>query len=268
MESENAVEVGAQNGAKGRERSSIQFPYGDLNDAIEVVKKMHERGGMTCTLDQLCAWLGHENINSGTFRTKVAAARMLGLIETSRDNITMRPLGSQILDPQRQTQAKVSAFLSVPLYREIYTRYKGGMLPKDVGLENEMRMLGVAAKQTDKARQAFQRSAKQAGLFGQGEDRLVLPGGTTADDVPGATIVPLPPGAGLEDGQEKRKNGGGSGGGENPPPLDDVDPLIAGLVRRLPKADSDFPKSKRKKWMSTLDSAFDMIYKDSESTTK
>jgi hypothetical protein len=35
--------------------------------------------------------------------------------------------------------------------------------------------LGVAKKQTDKARQTFQRSAQQAGFFAYGQDRLVMP---------------------------------------------------------------------------------------------
>jgi hypothetical protein len=42
-------------------------------------------------------------------------------------------------------------------------------------LEREIANLGVAPKQTDKARQSFERSARQAGFFLQGEDRLVQP---------------------------------------------------------------------------------------------
>ena len=42
-------------------------------------------------------------------------------------------------------------------------------------LERETAQLGVAVKQTDKARQVFERSARQASFFGAGPDRLVRP---------------------------------------------------------------------------------------------
>ena len=79
------------------------------------------------------------------------------------------------VDPQKGAAAKVEAFLTVPLYRAIYDRYAGSLLPNNIGLEKEMTELGVAAKQADKARQAFQRSAAEAGFFRQGSNKLVKP---------------------------------------------------------------------------------------------
>jgi hypothetical protein len=72
-------------------------------------------------------------------------------------------------------QARVDAFLHVPLFQAIYQNHETGLLPDDQGLETEIIQLGVSEKQADRARQAFQRSAEQAGFFKNAKDRLVLP---------------------------------------------------------------------------------------------
>jgi len=65
--------------------------------------------------------------------------------------------------------------------------HDGYTLPGPGPLERFMRDAGVSPKQTGKARQAFMRSARQAGFFAHGEDRLVRPSfptggaGNTAD---------------------------------------------------------------------------------------
>jgi hypothetical protein len=64
--------------AQNVQRSKIGFPYGDLDDAIEVVKPIYNRGGSSATFDQLVDWMGHDNVNSGTFRVKIATARIFG----------------------------------------------------------------------------------------------------------------------------------------------------------------------------------------------
>ena len=76
--------------------------------------------------------------------------------------------------------------------------------------------LGVAAKQKDRARRVFQRSAERAGFFEHGNGRLVMPGVTRGDPSLG------------EDGGVKEKvisNIGGRGG--------PADPLIAALISKL-----------------------------------
>jgi len=224
-----------------RERSTIEFPYGDLDDAVDVAKTVHKRGGDACSLDQLAAWLSHESVSSGTFRLKVAAARTFGLIEVERQSIVLSSLGHEVVDATKERGARSQAFLNVPLYRKIYDAYRGRMLPPDAGLESMMANLGVAAKQTQKARQAFQRSADQAGLFEQGRDRLVLPAGAPptkelSETGPAAT----PP-------EEVRLQG--------------LHPFIQGLLDELPKPGSAWPEGKREAWLETASSIFKLIYR-------
>ena len=167
--------------------STIQFPYSDLNEAIQVARKLHDEGGGRADLTQLAAWLGHATLESGAVRIKLSAARMFGLIVMDRKQAELSELGREIVDPDREKLARAKAFLKVPLYRAIFDRYDGNLLPPPVGLERVMADMGVSSKQTDKARQTFQRSADQAGLFDKGANRLVLPGGITSKDIGAAS---------------------------------------------------------------------------------
>jgi hypothetical protein len=119
----------------------------------------------------------------------------------------------------------------------------GYTLPGAAPLEKFMREVGVSPKQTGKARQAFMRSARQAGFFAHGEDRLVKPsfpaGGPGTRPIDGTS----------GDGPNKGKLGGagsGSGDGTAPP----RHPLIEGMFQSLPE--------NGKPW--TLDEAADWLH--------
>jgi hypothetical protein len=83
------------------------------------------------------------------------------------------------VDPARQREAMIAAFLNVELYRRTFDEFKGKRLPpRPHGLERAFQTFGVAPKQTDRARLAFEKSARMAGFFPNGdEDRLVMPFG-------------------------------------------------------------------------------------------
>jgi len=236
----------SQDGKRTYERSTIEFPYNDLDDAVGVAKTLHQNAGMSCTLDQLAAYL-HVSMTGGAFNGRVSNAGTFRIAKRAGGAVTLTPLGLRIVDPTTEAEARAEAFLSVPLYGAIHEKYKGFTLPPPAAMEREMLALGVAAKQTDKARQAFMRSAKQAGFFIHGEDRLVRPSFSATP-----TTKPIEPQA----GQWTDEKPGGSGGGK--PPLD---PLLRGLVDRLPAADTDWSRDDRIKWLQTAANIFDLIYK-------
>ena len=266
----------SEDGKRTRERSRIVFPYEDLDEAVTIAKTIHSNSGDRCSADQLAFWLGHGTVDSGRFRIKLSTARIFNVIEVDRDRITLTPLGQLIVDPAHERHARVRAFLSVPLYREIFDRYRGRPLPPDVGLEREMQGLGVAQKQTDKARQAFQRSASQAGVFGPGRDRLVLPAGFALDDfdLP-ATEAPRPSpeprapeprpqapsqvASQFAPSQPARDSGRGGGSGTQ-------HPLIEGLVQSLPQTSltdkAEWSWQERQQWLQTAMMVFQLAYTD------
>jgi hypothetical protein len=216
-----------------------------MEDAVEVAKAIFEHGGQQGTMDQIAAWMKHQTVDSGAFRVKLYSARIFGLVTLDLDRVKLTDLGSQIVDPRLEAAARARAFLAVPLYRKIFEKYQGRLLPGDTALESEMGALGVANKQRPRARQGFQRSAEQANLFAQGKDRLVLPGGVTLDS--------------------KSFNGGASRKmdvSRTPTPSGDLDPMLATLFEELPASGSEWSRDARDQWLRILQRAFDRVYKD------
>lgn len=184
------------------DRSSIAFPYLDLDSAVDVAKAVYNRAGLgTCRVDELAAQMNQTV--SGAFRLKTASAKTFGFLDKDgQSQFKLSELGQRVVSPATEIEARASAFLAVPLYEKIFEKYRGHLLPPAKALEREMAALGVAPKQTDKARQIFTRSASQAGFTAQGEDRLVQP----RFDKP--LTKPL-------EEQKPRGNGGDGGGSDD-----------------------------------------------------
>ena len=188
--------------------------------------------------------------SSGAFIIKVSTARQFGLVDTKDGRFQLTDLGFSILDKSeaREKLARVQAFLTVPLYRKLYEDLKGKQLPpRPHGLEHTIVQMGVAPKQRSNARLAFERSAKQAGFFNVDPDRLIEP-------VVGGTQMLKP--STLAD----RDNfGTATAATENELPQA-LDPLIQGLLSRLPNPGDPWSVEKRRKWLQTLAANLDIIY--------
>jgi len=243
------VTVDTQQEDTSRERSTIAFPYLPLDDSVEVTKAVHTVGGQSCQWDQLAAQLNQSATSSG-LRMRLQTAKMFGLLTYDRGTITLTLIGARIADPTQEKAARVEAFLVVPLYKAIYEQFKNGTLPPDSGLETAMVNLGVSAKQKNRARQVFQRSATQAGFFAFGTNKLVMPSIKASSAT--TTVV-------SEDEEEvpeteKKKE----------PERERRHPLIEGLLKELPEPQSEWTTEDRKKWLEMASTIFNVIYKDSD----
>jgi hypothetical protein len=208
-----------------RERSTIEFPYMDLDDALQVAEALHNStGSAACQPDMLAQRLSL-SMTSSSFRARISTAKMFGLVETDRNGSGYRltELGQRAVDSATRRRALVEAFTSVPLYRRVYEANRGRQLPPSAALEREMATFGVVPKQTDRARQTFERSAAAAGFFEAGRDRLIMPPGP-----------PLPP---------------------------QLDVVIAALIQKLPTGGS-FSADARVRWLKQIEMAFQDAYGD------
>ncbi len=160
-----------------RSLSKISFPYSDLAETEAAARRVAGSGGQ-CRPEQLSAWLGHVKLDSGAFRNKVAAAKLYGVLEGGRNGLALTGIGRRLVDEAHARQARVEAFLSVPLYLKIYEAHRGKAMPGVMALELEMLRHGVSRTQVKAARQVFLRSAEQAGFLEAGPGHLVLPSGT------------------------------------------------------------------------------------------
>ena len=228
------------------DRSTIEFPYSDLDSAAKVAHTIHTRAGRACSPNQLAAWMD-KSATGGTFRAWLSAARIFGFVKTERGQVSLLTLGREAIQPDTQQAAKVGAFLNVPLYQEMFERYEGHVLPPAAAIERQMVELGVAKKQADRARQTFMKSAQAAGFIDPQTGRFVKPG------------VPSPAPKEAESQKEHKGSSGGGDDGNTLPP--DIDPIIVGLLQRLPKSGSVWPEAERKRWLDLLSGCFWLIYK-------
>lgn len=231
----------------GNQMSSVEFPYADLDSAVELTHGVHSAGGMACEAEQLAAQLSME-AKGGGFRQRINGARMFGLITYARGgHVTLTELGRRVLDDDKVRAAKVEAFLSVELFSKVYEQFKGGPLPPQAALERSLVSMGVGDGVKDKARQVLMRSAKQAGFFEMASDRLTKP--AIRSESHGSGGGEKPP------SDDQKKHGGGSGGGSD-------HPLIQGLLLTLPKPGEDWASEERFNWLNMANSIFKMVYKD------
>ncbi len=249
LKEEPEIVAETQENDASRERSTIAFPYGDLDDAVAFAKGVHAVGGSSCQWDQLA---GHfqQAANGGGFRLRALTAKMYGLLTYDRGTVTLTQLGTRICDPNQEKAARVDSFLTVPLYKAIYEQFKGATLPPTSGLEGAMVTLGVGLKVKGKARQVFQRSAKQAGFFEFGNSRLVMPSikASTSTEV-------LDEQESEDEDQEDQEEESGK---------KRQHPLIDGLIKTLPEPQSEWTTEDRKKWLEMASTIFNVIYKDSD----
>lgn len=248
-----AIEDGAETQEEGkRERSTIQFPYLPLDEAVAIAKGVNEVGGTACQLDQLAGHL-KQSPSSSMFKLRVSTARIFGLVTHAKGTVALSPLGIKACDPQQEPAARAESFLTVPLYKQVYEQFKGTTLPPNVGLETTMGNLGVAPKQKANARQVFQRSAAQAGFSTYGANRLVYPAiKSPSQGEPGP--VGIADGQPTQDKPEKKAGNGGGGGEQHP--------FIQGLIKTLPDPSGPWPIEKRAQWLQAAVSVFNLIYID------
>jgi hypothetical protein len=227
-----------------RFKSEIEFPYSDLESALEVASTLHARAGTACEVTELAAWM-NQSAGGGTFRSRMSAARLFGLVESGQGQVALTPLGRRAADKSDRA-ARAEALLNVPLYSAMYDQNRGNVLPPPAAVERQMVGLGVSPKQKDRARQIFVKSAQYAGFIDAGTGRFIKPGNAGKEDTP-------------KPKDEEHKVGGGDDG--TPP---DLHPFIKGLLRELPPAGQQWPEAKRKLWLDTAGSIFKMIYSDDE----
>ena len=243
MESPSKADVSEIPEQTGNERSSIEFPYTDLDNAVEIVRAVHNVGGTACDYDQLAAGLGVE-AKGGGFRLRINGAKTYGVINYERGGrISLTDLGKRMIDPQQERGARVDAFLEVPLFKRVYDEFKGSPLPPQAGLERTIVSFGVGAKVADRARQVLLRSARQAAFFDLAQDRLTSP--------------PIQAGQTPAKPDEKAKSKGGGGG-------DGGHPLIDGLFQTLPAPNTPWSSQERFNWLTMANSIFKMVYQSQD----
>lgn len=256
---------------KPRAKSGVQFTYWDLDSAAEVARTMHERAGGVCDNRQLAALLGYSGISNGSFRTRVSAAKLFGLVEDTEDRKLRVSLRGRAIvapvTPSDERNARLDAFLAVELFRRVFNEYNGTTLPGPAGLRNLLQQYGVVPDRIGPTVRILLDSAEQAGLFEMAgsRTRMVVPLGAAPPAAASAAAPPghaVPPPAAAHHPSpvsDERRHGGGGGG-------DDIgiDPAIVGLLRRLPPGGTPMSAKRRKALIDAFTNVVGFIYPDAD----
>jgi len=250
---------------KGREQSTISFPYVDLDSAISVAEAMRKAGAVPMSRDQVAVAAGM-SANSGAFLNKLSATRMFGLVTVGGGQVILTPLAFLALDDgddDRGKAARAEAFLNVPLFRKIYDEFRGRQLPpRPHGLEQALISFGVANNQKGTARGTFDRSAQQAGFFPDGrQDRLVAPIRRSSTSRQEEPVGEVRAAAGTIAGTSTM-----IGGASISAPAQ-LHPFIQGLIAALPPVGSEWPAAERANWLQAAANNFNLMYKGGGTVT-
>lgn len=250
-----------------RNRSGTASPYFDLDTSIKVAETIHGTGGGSCSSDQLAHWLNYKSTRSGTYLTRIAAARQFGLIESTGDRHSVTERGMRIVAPVMNTdatQAKIDAFMDIELFSKVYQRFRGSTLPADSGLKNLFATseYAILPDRIDAAIRVLTHSAEQAGFLVISGDqrRLIMPSvaGTAAPKSQSSSDEEKSAPATVT---EKPK-------GPSQPSLEHtsgVHSAIVGLLRELPAPGTPWPNSKKQRFLAAFQSTIDFIYPEDES---
>lgn len=228
------------------DRSRLHFPSYTLGSAVQLAEAVYQQHGTECTLPQLAASVDRSP-KASSFRQQVAAARAFGFFQRRAKAVELTDLGQAVNDPDRRVDALVDAFLSVGLFKELYKRYEGNVLPPSAGLEGVLQELGVAAEAARRARRVFHRSAADAGLFAAGSNRLVRPSSSIRPPLEAETSA--------TSGDTPATDAAASS-----LPSESVDPVLGALVQKLADKDNFKDVNQRKQWFEIFRLTFEMVY--------
>jgi hypothetical protein len=247
-------------------KSATQYPYFDLDDSIAVGKTLHEQGGGTCTRDLVAAALGYSTTKSGTFLSRIYAAKLFGLISIEGETLSVTDRATSILHPVLEADAivgKRDAFLAVPLFQKVYEKFRGATLPPELGIQNLLKTeYKIVPDRIKAATRVMLNSAEQAGFFVAGNrNRLIAPTGVIHTAVGKLESAPAKiDGEGGQQQQPERKQQPPSGG-DGPT---GVHPALVAMLRELPRPGTPWPKPKKDLFMTAFRSIMDVIYPEQE----
>lgn len=141
-------------------------PYIDLGEAVQVIGLCYDRAGDEIPFDLFSEITGN-TASSSSFTRKLATCRNFGLVTVTLSKITLTEIAERIFrprDPHERQAALKDAFLSIDLFRRMYDKYLGKILPQDEYLANTFADY-VPQDQAPKWVDRFVDSAQEAGLL-------------------------------------------------------------------------------------------------------
>ena len=151
----------------------MRLPRVHVANVVGLLEKAYEHG-RSPSVTQVASAVDQQ-LNSGAFRNRMAAAAHFGLLTPTRGRVQITDLGMRVLDAEQRPAALVEAWMQVPVFKSLFDRFDGNRLPPSSGIEAELKDLGVPSKNAVVIRRVLMTSAETAGLLNPARDRLVRP---------------------------------------------------------------------------------------------
>jgi hypothetical protein len=234
----------------------------DLDSCIEVARALDGLGGLASG-DELAIRLGYSGKNNGAFLSRLASARLYGLVDGQSDQLRPSALAVSILRPdykETEAKARLEAFERVPLNEAVLNAYHGKALPDATGLRNALQVQWhVNSNNAGSVLARLMDSAEQAGLFSTAGDRtrMIRPTLGRGAGSPSADSHPK-----HEYDQHDREDRNGQAR-HVPPAQADArrNKLIDGVLDELPELGGTWSEDELQQWLSFLESALRVVYR-------
>jgi len=162
--------------APKKQRRGIRFPTYSLEKALDVARVVYEKGAGRLTKESIATALGH-SITSSALASKIAAAKHFGLLEEEDNFLKVTDLARQILiptKPEERSEGLKQAFLTFPVFKQIYERFLGLKLPERSTFENILqREYGASVATKGDMYEVLVNSGKFAGVILETEEGLL-----------------------------------------------------------------------------------------------
>jgi hypothetical protein len=168
-----------------------------LEASIDLARMVEQAGGQT-DMEAVASVLSYSGVRNGAFLTRLANARLFGLVAGRSGQVTLLDRGRRCLssDPVEARAARREACLAVPLFQHVLEHLAGEVVPPPEVLADLLqRQFGEAPARASATARALIESARQADLIA--EEHVALPVSTWADEnftdlrkVPGPKVLP------------------------------------------------------------------------------
>jgi hypothetical protein len=240
----------------------------DLESSIEVARTLEQHGG-SGSADELASWLGYKSKNNGAFLSRLASARLFGLVDGQSARLSPSALAISILRPdypETAAKAKLTAFENVPLNMHVLRAYQGQVLPDEQGLRNALQVKwNIDASRAGQVLARLMDSADQAGLFSTAGNRtkMIKPSAVGRRQVERPVELVEFEDPEDEDAQDAHRNEQSG----QPPPVTQrpssprANKLIDGVLDELPPLDESWKEDQLQQWLAFFESALRVVYR-------
>ncbi|HUU41400.1 MAG TPA: hypothetical protein VMW42_10705 [Desulfatiglandales bacterium] len=142
-----------------------EYPMASLKKSLELARAVDELGG-NCSLD-MCAEKLHRQV-SGGFRYVIYGATKFNLVVQRKGMLTITSLYKDIKLAYSEEQKEAylqTAFLNVPLFKNVCDRFKDQKLPISILDKLLIREFGVGERMVGRVKKYFIEGAKMVGLL-------------------------------------------------------------------------------------------------------